>query len=431
MEETKNLPCIIYKPQWTKSIIRGIIYKRTSPENKCYIGQTLDETSRNYNWNDTKHRYAGIKINEAREKFGSENFKYEVLFEIRSFNREEVISILNEKEIYFIKLFDSFNNGYNSNSGGSASYLNNKLEDRPVIQLSYGFKFIRYWDSIQSAAEFYNTRPCNIHQCCRRDKTKIATSGYRWIYVEDYEEYKDNLSSFLLTPKCNRSGLVQMTKDGEFIKYWEVAMRVEEELGLSLAHISDCCSGKRRQCGGFRWMYLSDWEMCDGNPEPVDFDHTKKSKRIVQFRLNGEFMKIWRSAKDAARTFNLKSRTIRYCCTTSGDTGEVVCSQYRWMFYDDYKKLGIKNLPSIDKFKKVCRKIIQINPKNNKIEKVWENASEIGDYYNINKDIFLINIKKNRKIGYKFNNFVWRFEPDYIEEQLGLDPESLKQEKNL
>lgn len=430
MEETKNLPCIIYKPQWTKSIIRGIIYKRTSPENKCYIGQTLDETSRNYNWNDTKHRYAGIKINEAREKFGSENFKYEVLFEIRSFNREEVISILNEKEIYFIKLFDSFNNGYNSNTGGSASYLNSKVENKPVIQLSFGLKFVRYWDSIQLAAEYFNIRPIAIHQCCRRDEGRSFTAGYKWIYIEDYEKHKDNLEDFVLKPKCNRSGLIQMTKEGKYIRYWKVALDVEKELKLSLAHISDCCSGKRRQCGGFRWMYLSDWEKCDGKPEPIDFNNTKRVNKVVQFRLNGEFMKIWNSITDASKVFNICCDSIRNCCNKNNP--QKISGPYRWMYYKDYVGLGKKNLdPLEDSYSlSVTRRILQLSIEDNTIINIWRTASEIKKAFNINSDGFLMKLNNNRS-GYLRGGYIWRFESDYIEERLGLDPKTLNQEKNL
>lgn len=435
-EKTKNLPCIIYKPQWTRTIIRGIIYKRTSPENKCYIGQTIDEHNRNRDWKDIKGKYAGIKIEKARKKFGPENFTYEILFEIKSFDKNKVMSILNEKEVYFIKKFDSFYNGYNSNSGGSSSMLNNKLEDKPVIQLSYGLKFIRYWDSIQSAAEYYNVRSYSIHQCCRRYERIVAVAKYRWIYVEDYEMYKDNLEDFMVESKCNRSGLVQLTLDGKFIKYWKVAMNVENELGLSLAHISDCCSGKRRQCGGFRWMYLSEWEKCDGNPDPIDFNYDKRSKKVIQFRLNGEFMKVWRSTKDAAKAFNLDHRAIKFCCRANAknDKQSAYCSQYIWMFYDDYKKLNAKNLPSdtIKSNSNIRRKIVQINPIDNKVIKVWETITELYNKINIdiNRVTFSLRLKNNRS-GYLINGYIWRFEPDYIEEQLGLDPESLKQEKNL
>ena len=66
---------------------------------------------------------AGTKINKARAKYGPENFEYSVLFKIESNNEEEIIGVLNKKEIEFIELFDSFYNGYNSTKGGENSYI--------------------------------------------------------------------------------------------------------------------------------------------------------------------------------------------------------------------------------------------------------------------------------------------------------------------
>ena len=44
----------------TKSkLIRGIIYKRTNPSGKSYIGQTIDENRRNNEWNNLKNHILG------------------------------------------------------------------------------------------------------------------------------------------------------------------------------------------------------------------------------------------------------------------------------------------------------------------------------------------------------------------------------------
>lgn len=72
----------------TKSkLIRGIIYKRTSPSGKSYIGQTIDENRRNNEWNNLKRPYSGGVIDSARKKYGPENFRYEVWF-LNSTNKE-------------------------------------------------------------------------------------------------------------------------------------------------------------------------------------------------------------------------------------------------------------------------------------------------------------------------------------------------------
>ena len=90
------------------------IYKITNIEtNECYIGQAVDIYKR---WN--QHCKAGLgidtppgnKLYKAMMNYGLQNFTFEILLEC---NRDE----LNEKEKYFISLYQADTYGYNGNIG--------------------------------------------------------------------------------------------------------------------------------------------------------------------------------------------------------------------------------------------------------------------------------------------------------------------------
>lgn len=84
-----------------------IIYKTTNLiNNKIYIGKTTTE--------DPNYYGSGIVIKQALEKYGKENFKREIIDQADSPDE------LNEKEIYWIKFYDSCNRdiGYNRSHGG-------------------------------------------------------------------------------------------------------------------------------------------------------------------------------------------------------------------------------------------------------------------------------------------------------------------------
>ena len=90
------------------------IYKITNQKTKeCYIGQAVDLASR---WKDHAKCGLGIdtpvgnKLYKAMQEFGIWNFSWEVL---EFCPRDQ----LNEKEKYYIELYDSKNFGYNSTSG--------------------------------------------------------------------------------------------------------------------------------------------------------------------------------------------------------------------------------------------------------------------------------------------------------------------------
>ena len=110
----------------------GIIYKYTSPSDKCYIGQTIRETIRKCG-----HKYAALKENaqtkfaRAIRKYGWENFEYEVLFTIDNDDKKRVKEKLDFMERYYIRKFDSYNNGYNRTIGGSS--LRGKNHPRALI----------------------------------------------------------------------------------------------------------------------------------------------------------------------------------------------------------------------------------------------------------------------------------------------------------
>ena len=50
--------------------------------------------------------------------------------------------------------------------------------------------------------------------------------------------------------------IVQLDAEtGEVIRRWECARDVERELGISNSSISQCCQGKRKTTGGYRWCF--------------------------------------------------------------------------------------------------------------------------------------------------------------------------------
>jgi len=101
---------------------KGIIYCATSPSNKKYYGkscQSMAIRKRNHirTANDlSKHsRFAS-----ALRKYGYESFTWEIVEELHSETREELRSLLNEREKHWILVNNTENKefGYNMTSGG-------------------------------------------------------------------------------------------------------------------------------------------------------------------------------------------------------------------------------------------------------------------------------------------------------------------------
>ena len=88
----------------------GVIYKITNKINgKIYIGQTIQNVKERFYQHCAEK--CEIAIHKAIKKYGKQNFTLEVV-EIVNKN------YLNEREIYWIQKYNSYDNGYNSTKGG-------------------------------------------------------------------------------------------------------------------------------------------------------------------------------------------------------------------------------------------------------------------------------------------------------------------------
>lgn len=93
-----------------------IIYKYTCPENKAYIGITINAKQRiKAHKRSVKSKRKRTKFINAIEKCGFENLSYEEL------EYPETVEQMRERESYWIIFYDSKNFGYNMNDGGGWS----------------------------------------------------------------------------------------------------------------------------------------------------------------------------------------------------------------------------------------------------------------------------------------------------------------------
>lgn len=69
----------------------------------------------------------------------------------------------------------------------SYQFYENKPITRQVVQLSMNDEFIKIWDTIKDASESLGMKnQSTISGVCR--KRKISTAGFKWMYLDEYEE---------------------------------------------------------------------------------------------------------------------------------------------------------------------------------------------------------------------------------------------------
>ena len=87
-------------------------------------------------WEEHKSKYNWERENKkplylAFQKYGLENFDYDIIEHSNYFTRDE----LNQKEIYYIEKYNSYQNGYNMNKGGNYTSGLKKLTDEQAHEI--------------------------------------------------------------------------------------------------------------------------------------------------------------------------------------------------------------------------------------------------------------------------------------------------------
>ena len=110
---------------------------------------------------------------------------------------------------------------------------------------------------------FYENAHNNITE--KRVKEKRALQKGKPIPEETREKIRQKLKSGCgsgfgkfgkLHP--NSIPIIQLSLEGSYVREWECAREAAKIYGF---HITDCCRGRRRQCGGYKWKYKEEYKV--------------------------------------------------------------------------------------------------------------------------------------------------------------------------
>ena len=168
----------------------GYIYIiKNDINDKVYIGQT----SRNIEIRWREHaRASGDIVCKAINKHGIEHFWIECIEECDD-------SLLNEREQYWIKQYDSFETGYNQTIGGqSYTVMTNKMSE--VLSL---------WESGLTINRIITITGLNVE----------TVRGYLNKNGINHNEIQARANKFIGAAKAKK--IAQYDKNNNFIRYWE------------------------------------------------------------------------------------------------------------------------------------------------------------------------------------------------------------------
>lgn len=102
--------------------------------------------------------------------------------------------------------------------------------------------------------------------------------------------------------------IAQYSIDGKFIRTWDSITEAEETLGLNSIYAA--LVGISKYCGEYQWRYYEE------NTDDIE-KTTTKERKVYQFDLQGNLLKVWKTAVEASKEFenpNSARAAIGNCC---------------------------------------------------------------------------------------------------------------------
>lgn len=169
-------------------------------------------------------------------------------------------------------------------------------------------------------------------------------------YIEKYNSFEKGYNSndgfdfvadaVIESGKKKAKPILQYGLDGVLIKKWDTAKNAADELNLAYSSLVDAANieEKLKTCGGFQWRWCKKNTDILPNISPIKTKNDRisetKLKPVVQYDINGFFIKEWKSIKEASDAMGISHTHISACCKGKRPTS----GGFQWAYKNDEKK---------------------------------------------------------------------------------------------
>lgn len=258
-----------------KEKICGIYSIVNNCNNKMYIGQSYDIYNR---WITHKaelrhNRHHNNKLQNAWNKYGEENFKFEIILKCS-------IDDLDKYEQEYIKKYNTYYEGYNLDFGGTNKVrwtdemrknlreirlnmtdeertkyrISHKNEAIPILQIDFDGNIIKKWDyGAREASKVLNIEQSCIWNCVNHKRKTYKK--YIWISCKEYNKDIFNINDYI-THMVNPAAYNMYDVNNNLIKHFKNYGELSKN-GLDPSGVLKCCNGKTPTYKGYIFKKVS------------------------------------------------------------------------------------------------------------------------------------------------------------------------------
>lgn len=291
-----------------------------------YIGIGTKQNKKYYNRSYTTHRTNAI----WKKIVSKTKYKIEIIFECNDYE------FIKEKEKEFIKLYGrkNLNNGTLANltngGEGNLGWIPSKETRDRISKTNKGRK-----TSQETREKLSKANKGKKGQWKHTKETKDKLSKLRTGTTHS-EKTKKHLSKIHSGKKheWNEKQIHQYNLNGEFIKSFKSVTEASLRTKILICDISYCALGNKHTAGNFQWKYekFDKIEAFDRKQNSIN-----KSKTIIQYDLNMNFIKEWKGSRQPSEKLNINRAAIRNCLSNIAKTA----GGYIWK-YKEHEELNNK-----------------------------------------------------------------------------------------
>ena len=199
--------------------------------------------------------------------------------------------------------------------------------------------FIQKFDSLYPNGFNFETGGCNHKNIHEETKEKLRRINTGVVFSEERRRKIGDTFRGKPSPK-HRRPILQYDRKGYFIKEWDGMVTIQKEMNLTQTQygmICQCCRGEFGKVFGYIWRYKES----DDYPMRLDEESFNRAnqqpKMILQYDINGDFIREWDNAHEPAELYGFDFHRIYAICgrNKSNKQGWLAGGyQWRYMTYE-------------------------------------------------------------------------------------------------
>lgn len=225
---------------------------------------------------------------------------------------------------------------------------------RKIAQYDLEGKFLNEYSSLTLANKSVKS---NINM------NGFTSHGYIWKYIDESNDYKNNLSQEELDSRLNRPDInakecYQYTLNGKFIRSFESTTKAAKSINCGQSNIAATCRKETANSSGYIWRFADKYEYGKDLDEKDYKRIHKSSKGVSQYSLDGEYIQNFENITKAANYIGCSTNEISKVCLRKNKTSH----GYIWRYSNEcLKEDELKKINTHNRKKKVAQYDMNMN----------------------------------------------------------------------